>query len=124
MRAFVIYNDVGTIGVSIIATVPDDENTWTEAELAMEDHIGALRDMEAVAAKVADFPSLFPSYAFHRGMVYGDMDKAVIDVREEEGDVITGVGYKIVNPPQVKVEFKTAPVIVASNVQEEELIPF
>lgn len=117
MRAFVIYNDVGTIGVSIIATVPDDNNHWTKAELAMEDHIGALRTIEEVASKVSNFTIDFPTYLFHRGVVYGGMDKATVDVQEEDGDVqeedgdvITGRGYKIDNPPQIHVEFKKAVV--------------
>lgn len=109
MRAFVLYNDSGTIGVSIIA-IPSTTN-WRPLEVHMEDTIGALKTIEEVAEVVKTFPSKFPDVKFHRGMVYGDMDKAVQDVINAGTNPISGNGYKIVNPPSIKVEFVQQEVV-------------
>ena len=110
-RAFAIYNDVGTVGVSLLVTLPDDDQ-FRSVELLYEDKIGRLGDMQEIADVISNFPIDFPDTTFHRAVVYGDMLDAATDVERGENDVFTGRSNVIKNPPSIMVSFKEAPTPV------------
>lgn len=105
MRAFAVYNDKGTVGVSVLATLSNDKD-WRKVDLALEDVIGPFSTMEGVAEVVAKYPEMFPEHSFHRAIVYGGMDKTALDI-EVDNDPILGASNKIRNPPNIVIHYKT-----------------